>query len=69
MPFELIEVTADEEFKELVEVEWASYEKPFCKLLNLYFPTRGNDPESRALALQEGVERQLGWHRNDPTSH
>ena len=69
MRFELVEVTADAEFKELVEVEWAAYENPLCKLLNLFFPTRGIDPDSRASALQEGVERQSGWHNNDPTSH
>ncbi|KAG7005853.1 hypothetical protein G7Y79_00017g042350 [Physcia stellaris] len=69
MPFELAEITADSEFRELVEVEWAAYEKPLCKLLNLFFPTRGIDPDSRASALQEGVERQSGWHNNDPTSH
>lgn len=69
MPLELSELSSDTEFPELVYVEWASFEKPCCKLIRLYFPVHGDGPEARAAALKESTERQIGWHRSDPTSH
>jgi hypothetical protein len=69
MPLELSGLSSDTEFPELVYVEWESFEKPCCKLIRLYFPVHGDGPEARAAALKESTERQIGWHRSDPTSH
>jgi len=69
MPFDASQVSADDDFDELVRVEWASYEQPYCRLIRLFFPIFGDGPEARAAALKESTERQLRWHRGDPTSH
>ena len=68
MPFELSEVTADADFEELIRVEWLSYEQPYCRLIRLFFPILGADPDAQATALEESIDRQLRWHKEDPTS-
>ncbi|MCJ1392772.1 hypothetical protein MMC18_005643 [Xylographa bjoerkii] len=68
MPFKLTELKEDAEFEELVKVEWASYEDPFCHLIRLFFPIYGQGSEVRAAALKESTERQIMWHRGDPSS-
>ncbi len=69
MHFETTEVSANSDFNELVRVEWDSYEQPYCRLLPLFFPVRGEGSHARAEALEESVQRQLQWHHGDPTSH
>ena len=68
MPFDILQVGPDTDFDELVRVEWASYEQPYCKLIRLFFPILGDGPEARAASFKESIERQLSWHKQDPTS-
>jgi len=69
MPFKLSKLSSDTEFPELVQAEWAAFENPYCKLIRLYFPVHGDGPKARAAAMNESIERQIGWHRSDPSSH
>lgn len=69
MPLEVTEVTADAEFREMVDVQWASFEQPYCRPIRLFFPILGGSPSARAAAISESVARQLQWHKADPTSH
>jgi len=41
MPLEVTGVAADAEFRELVDVQWASLEQPYCRLIRLFFPILG----------------------------
>ena len=69
MRFETSEVDANADFDELVRVEWDSYERPYCRLIRLFFPISGHGSDARAAALKESTQRQLDWHNADPTSH
>ena len=69
MHLDVSQVSEDADFDELARVERASYEQPYCGLIRLFFPIFGDGPEARAAALKESTERQLRWHRGDPTSH
>ena len=69
MALQLHEVTSDAEFREVVEVEWAAYSRPHCRLRSLYFPVLGTDEEARTAAFEQSIEHQIAWHRSDPTSH
>ena len=69
MVLQLHEVTADAEFREVIEVEWAAYSQPQSRLRPLFFPVLGTDEEARTAAFEESIERQIAWHRSDPTSH
>lgn len=69
MRFETTEVSVDADFEELIQVQWDSYEQPHCRLIRLFCPILGDGPNARAAALRESTERQLQWHRRDPTSH
>lgn len=69
MPLELQEVTSDADFDELIPLQWISYEQPFNPFLIIFCPTRGTDPTARAESIQESKERQLQWHKADPSSH
>ena len=37
MGLQVQEVTADADFRDIIEVEWASYDQPVCRLRPLYF--------------------------------
>jgi hypothetical protein len=69
MPFRLEEITSDSDFEELVECEWISWENPPQKFHRLICPTFGDGPDARAESLRESTQRQLSWHKGDPTSH
>ncbi|MCJ1261563.1 hypothetical protein MMC22_001428 [Lobaria immixta] len=69
MPLELQEATSDADFDELVPLQWISYEQPFNPFVILICPTRGTGPTARAESMQESKERQLQWHKADPSSH
>ena len=69
MGLQLHEVTADADFRDIIEVEWASFDRPVCRLRPLFFPILGSGEQARAAAIEEGIERQLAWHKSDPTSH
>jgi len=69
MPFELLEVTSDSEFKPLIEAEWDSYEHPYTRILNTFFPIKGNTPEAHAERIADSRNRQLEEHRKSPASH
>ena len=68
MSFKVVNVNAEAEFTELVQVEWTSYEHPYCRLIRLFFPIFGSDANARATALKESTDRQINWHKEDPTS-
>ncbi|KAI8631241.1 hypothetical protein F5Y19DRAFT_25181 [Xylariaceae sp. FL1651] len=55
----LHELTTDDEFKSVVEVEHEAYSKPFNGIWEVL---KGSSPE-------ECCARQLSWHRNDPSSN
>ena len=69
MSFNVTELTADGDFEELVRVEFASFEQPYSRLIRLFFPIFGDGPDARAASIKESVERQIHWHKEDPTSH
>jgi hypothetical protein len=69
MLFKLDEVNVDVDFKELIACEWESYENPFQTFFRLFCPIRGTGPQAREESLRECTERQLEWHRSDPTSY
>ena len=69
MGLQVQEVTVDADFREIIEVEWASYDQPVCRLRPLYFPILGSGEGARAAAVQASAERQLAWHKSDPTNH
>ena len=69
MGLQLQEVTADADFREIIKVEWAAYDQPVCRLRPLFFPVLGKGEDARAAAVGESTERQLAWHKFDPTSH
>ncbi|KAL8687268.1 MAG: hypothetical protein Q9218_006507 [Villophora microphyllina] len=64
----LLEVKLDDDFPDLIECEWVSYETPYNGFFQLYCPTTGNGPNARAESMKESTERQLAWHKEDPTS-
>lgn len=69
MGLQVQEVTADADFREIIEVEWASYDQPVCRLRSLYFPVLGKGGDARAAAVQESIERQFAWHKSDSISY
>ena len=69
MALQLHEVTANAEFREVIEVEWAAYSRPHSRLRQLFFPVLGTGEEARTAAFEESIKRQIAWHRSDPTSH
>jgi len=69
MPLKLEEVDVDADFKELIACEWESYENPLQSFFRLFCPIRGDGPHAREESLAECTERQLEWHRSDPTSY
>lgn len=64
MPLKLVHLESDAEFDALVRCEFAAYETPHCKLLELFFPPQGD----REATIRSAVERQTAWHRGDATS-
>jgi len=74
MPFKLTEMnpsemTANGAFKDLITAQWESYENPYTRLLNLFFPIKGPGPEAHALRIQESMLRQLHEHeKSSPSS-
>lgn len=70
MGLELSEIHADDEssFKELIECEWISFESPYNGFFQIYCPIIGTGPNVRQDWMKESTERQLSWHREDPTS-
>lgn len=69
MTFKLEEIDVTEDFTELIECEWNSYENPFQTFFRLFWPIIGDGPNAREDSLKECIERQLDWHRSDPTSY
>lgn len=53
MGLQVQEVTADADFREIIEVELASYDQPVCRLRSLYLPVLGKGGDARAAAVQE----------------
>ncbi|KAL8799331.1 MAG: hypothetical protein Q9182_005975 [Xanthomendoza sp. 2 TL-2023] len=68
MGLTLREVVADDEFNEIIECEWTSYETPFNGFFQIYCPTTGTGPDARSESIKECTDRQLSWHKEDPTS-
>ncbi|KAL9003985.1 MAG: hypothetical protein Q9188_003170 [Gyalolechia gomerana] len=68
MALKLSEVNLDHEFNELIECEWISYESPYNGFFQIYCPTVGPGPNPRQASMKESTERQLAWHKDDPTS-
>ena len=67
MPLELREVKEDHEWSELIQCECESYEDPFNAFYILLRPDRGNSQKARE-GFKELRDRQMGWHKSDPTS-
>ncbi|KAL8686758.1 MAG: hypothetical protein Q9218_006883, partial [Villophora microphyllina] len=67
MPLELREVKEDAEWNELIQCESESYETPFNGIFILFRPHRGNTPAGRE-GFKELRDRQLTWHKHDPSS-
>lgn len=64
MPLKLVRLESDDEFDELVRCEFAAFEMPHIKLLDLYFPRLNG----REAAIQSAIKLQSAWHRASPTS-
>lgn len=64
MPLKLVRLESDDEFEELVRCEFAAFETPRIKLLDLYFPRLNG----REAAIQSAIKLQTAWHRAAPTS-
>ncbi len=62
MPLELREVLHDSEWTSLIECEDEAYTSPFNGVYILFRP----DPSPAG--FEELRDRQLSWHKNDPTS-
>lgn len=58
MPLKLHELTTDEEFKLVVEVEHEAYCNPFNGFWEML----------KGPSQEECYKRQLGWHKHDPSS-
>ena len=73
MPFEIQELESEADFEadfaHLIGIQWKGFENPLSRLLLLFFPVFGPRPVDRFAALEKSIERQLVWHRTDPTSH
>jgi hypothetical protein len=67
MPLELREVKSNDEWNELIQCECESYEDPFNPFYILLRPNRGKSQEARE-GFKELRDRQLAWHKHDPTS-
>ncbi|KAL9129045.1 MAG: hypothetical protein Q9217_002415 [Psora testacea] len=67
MPLELREVHDDTEFNELIQCECESFDNPYSPFYTLLRPNRGCSPQGRE-GFKEFRDRQLRWHRKDPTS-
>ncbi|KAL8808964.1 MAG: hypothetical protein Q9223_003747 [Gallowayella weberi] len=68
MGLTLREVVSDDEFNEIIECEWTSYETPFNGFFQIYCPTIGTGSDARSESIKECTNRQLSWHKEDPTS-
>lgn len=64
MPLKLVRLESDDEFDELVRCEFAAFETPRIKLLDLYFPRLNG----REAAIQSAIKLQSAWHRAATTS-
>lgn len=61
---------ADGVFKDLIEAEWDAYEHPSTRLLNLFFPIKGDGPEAHTARIKASCVRQLEIHKQAaPSSH
>ncbi|KAL8947502.1 MAG: hypothetical protein Q9222_006221 [Ikaeria aurantiellina] len=58
-----------DEFTELIQCQWESYETPFNGFFQIYCPTIGTGPSARLDAMRESSNRQWEWHKDDSTSH
>lgn len=62
MPLALREVTHDSEWNELIQCEHESYSDPFNGIYILFRPDMSRE------GFKELRDRQLQWHKQDPTS-
>lgn len=69
MTFKLLEVDLANDFDQVIECQWASYEKPYQPFFRLFCPLLGDGPSAREESLKESTARQLGWHGGDSTSY
>ena len=73
MPFQLSEVQNSSEFQSIMSVHHAVFQsgenQHLWTLLYADPSDIANDPEARAKALAEGIERTIAKHRSDPASH
>lgn len=67
MPLALHEVLHDSEWNELIQCEHESYIDPFNGVYILFRPNYKPDAAGRE-GFKELRDRQLGWHKADPTS-
>ncbi|KAH7253173.1 hypothetical protein FSOLCH5_013968 [Fusarium solani] len=69
MTFKLLEVDLASDFDQVIECQWASYEKPYQPFFRLFCPLLGDGPSAREESLKESTARQLVWHDTDSTSY
>lgn len=67
--YELLEVVAEAEFEELLEVEFLVFEDPPNLLRLLFLPILGDGPNARAQAIRESSSRVFEQHKQTPASH
>lgn len=67
MSLELRQVKSDFEFNELMQCMCEAYQDPFNAFYILMRPDRGCSPRGRE-GFKELRDRQIAYHRNDPTS-
>lgn len=73
MPFEITEMGEEEMrvdgvFKEVVDAQWDSYENPYTRLLNLFFPIKASGPEDHTRRIQDSLIRQIHEHKKSSPS-
>lgn len=69
MAFKLLEVDLANDFDQVIECQWVSYEKPYQSFFRLFCPLLGDGLSAREESLKESTARQLAWHNGDSTSY
>lgn len=69
MPFVVVELDLDADLSNMVQVEWTSYEQPYCRLIRLFLLIFGACLEARFAAFKGSMERQFHRHKGDSISH
>ncbi|PSN60878.1 hypothetical protein BS50DRAFT_625569 [Corynespora cassiicola Philippines] len=69
MPLELRELDPEQDFLQVAQCLFESYEDPPQKFFHVLFPIHGEGNDARNDAIKEAAERLYLWHVNDPESY